>query len=187
MSWWSFNAFNDVLNDWAPNIMYLGMYELISTFVVRYIFNFSRHTWKKTCNAHCSFQKISRSWPHFCEKIIILVPTLILFVVNLRWVDSTSVKDLPHIQTHLRTIGTATITQIHHARKGGEFFPLPKLCSLFRNKRFILDEMTRWNASIFAIFYIYENQSCLVLVFTNTVRVCAGAAHTQISYRYQEH
>ena len=31
------------------------------------------------------------------------------------------------------------------------------LLPLIRNKRFLLDEMTRQNASKFAIFYIYEN------------------------------
>ena len=32
---------------------------------------------------------------------------------------------------------------------------------LFRNKRFMLDEVTWWNASKFGIFYIYENPKSL--------------------------
>ena len=38
-----------------------NMYDVISTFVVRYMFNFPKYIWKKTCNARCFFQKISRS------------------------------------------------------------------------------------------------------------------------------
>ena len=43
---------------------------------------------------------------------------------------------------------------------------LEKLCrndkyALFRNKRFMLDEMTQRNASKFAIFYEYENPKML--------------------------
>ena len=41
--------------------------------------------------------------------------------------------------------------------------PQPK--SLFRKKRFMLDEMTRRNASKFAIFYIYENPKLLYPFF----------------------
>ena len=37
--------------------------------------------------------------------------------------------------------------------------------SLFRNKIFMLDEMIRWNASKFAIFYIYENPKLLFPFF----------------------
>ena len=36
---------------------------------------------------------------------------------------------------------------------------------LIRNKRFLLDEMTRQNASKFAIFYIYENPKLLFPFF----------------------
>ena len=45
--------------------------------------------------------------------------------------------------------------------------PLVDRCdiTLFRNKRFMLDEMTRWNASKFAIFYIYENPKLLFPFF----------------------
>ena len=32
-----------------------------------------------------------------------------------------------------------------------------KQCTLFRNKRFMLDKMTQRNASKFAIFFYYEN------------------------------
>ena len=38
--------------------------------------------------------------------------------------------------------------------------------SLFRNKRFMLDEMTWLKASKFAIFYIYENTKLLFPFFT---------------------
>ena len=41
--------------------------------------------------------------------------------------------------------------------------------ALFRNKRFVLDEMTQWNASKFAIFYIYENPK-LLFPFCATLR-----------------
>ena len=34
-----------------------NMYDVISTFVVRYMFNFPKYIWKKTCNARCFFQK----------------------------------------------------------------------------------------------------------------------------------
>ena len=37
--------------------------------------------------------------------------------------------------------------------------------SLLRNKKFMLDEMTRRNASKFAIFYIYENPKLLLPFF----------------------
>ena len=37
--------------------------------------------------------------------------------------------------------------------------------TLFRNKRFMLDEMTLQNASKFAIFYIYENPKLLFPIF----------------------
>ena len=39
--------------------------------------------------------------------------------------------------------------------------------SLFRNKRFMLDEMSQWNASKFAIFYTYENWKLLFLFFVS--------------------
>ena len=35
----------------------------------------------------------------------------------------------------------------------------------FRNKKFLLDEMTWWNASKFAMFYIYENPKLLFPFF----------------------
>ena len=39
------------------------------------------------------------------------------------------------------------------------------IVSLFRNKRFMLDEMTWQNASKFAIFYIYENPKLIFPFF----------------------
>ena len=39
--------------------------------------------------------------------------------------------------------------------------------TLFRNERFMLDEMTRQNASKFAIFYIYENPKLLFPFFNS--------------------
>ena len=39
------------------------------------------------------------------------------------------------------------------------------LTTLLRNKKFMLDEMTRQNASKFAIFYIYENPNLLFPFF----------------------
>ena len=39
--------------------------------------------------------------------------------------------------------------------------------TLLRNKRCMLDEMTRWNASKFAIFYTTKTQSCFLHFFPN--------------------
>ena len=43
-----------------------------------------------------------------------------------------------------------------------------KLFTLFRNKRFMLDEMTKRNALKFAIFYIYENPNLLFSFFNSS-------------------
>ena len=39
------------------------------------------------------------------------------------------------------------------------------MLTLFRNKRFMLDEMTQRNASKFVIFYIYQNPMLLFQFF----------------------
>ena len=44
--------------------------------------------------------------------------------------------------------------------------------TLFRNERFMLDEMTRQNASKFAIFYIYENPKLPFPFFISCYFIC---------------
>ena len=46
--------------------------------------------------------------------------------------------------------------------------------SLFRNKRFILDEMTQQNASKFAIFLEYENPCSFFCYFIFSPNECPG-------------
>ena len=53
-------------------------------------------------------------------------------------------------KNHISTIGKHKITCLH---------------ALFRNKKFMLDEMTRQNASKFVIFYINENTKLFFLFF----------------------
>ena len=58
--------------------------------------------------------------------------------------------------------------------------------ALFRNKKFILDEMTRRNASKFAIFYIYENPKFLFPFFISCMDLfypyeCSGLCQQLIS------
>ena len=47
---------------------------------------------------------------------------------------------------------------------------IPTTYALFRNKRFMLDEMFQRNASKFAIFLEYENHCILLLTYVTTFK-----------------